>query len=367
MNRADRDRLELIVGTLFSLPFILFSMTGGLLADRYSKRRVTVATKLFELLVMALAICGLGWQNLQLELTAVFLASTQGALFGPSKYGLLPELLPEPRLSWGNGVLELGTFLAVIAGGVSGGILADTFRGRQAWSGLIFLSLSVIGLLFSLRITKVPAANPAKKFHANPIGDLWLQIRLARRDRVLWLAILGNTYFWFLGALLTFNVILYGTDVLHASSARTGILQAAVAIGIGLGSLAAGYLSGGKVEYGLIPLGSLGMTVFGMLVSPHNLSFAHVLVLLAALGFSAGFFAVPVNALIQHRPWTHGWEPVALRLLRARSRDLRRECDTECGWPSTAIAATGHRAASRARKRLRQWLARKQKEKLRVG
>jgi acyl-[acyl-carrier-protein]-phospholipid O-acyltransferase/long-chain-fatty-acid--[acyl-carrier-protein] ligase len=302
MNRADRDRLVLIVGTLFSLPFILFSMSGGFLADRYSKRRVTVATKLFELLIMGLAICGLGWQNLQLELTAVFLASTQAALFGPSKYGLLPELLPEPRLSWGNGVLELGTFLAVIAGGVSGGFLADTFRGRQAWSGLIFLSLSVIGLLFSLGITKVPAANPAKKFHANPIGDLELQIRLARRDRVLWLAILGNTYFWFLGALLTFNVMFYGTDVLHASSARTGILQAAVAIGIGLGSLAAGYLSGGKVEYGLIPLGSLGMTLFGMLLSPHGLSFAHVLVLLAALGFAAGFFAVPVNALIQHRP-----------------------------------------------------------------
>jgi acyl-[acyl-carrier-protein]-phospholipid O-acyltransferase/long-chain-fatty-acid--[acyl-carrier-protein] ligase len=139
MNRADRDRLVLIVGTLFSLPFILFSMSGGFLADRYSKRRVTVATKLFELLIMGLAICGLGWQNLQLELTAVFLASTQAALFGPSKYGLLPELLPEPRLSWGNGVLELGTFLAVIAGGVSGGFLADTFRGRQAWSGLIFL------------------------------------------------------------------------------------------------------------------------------------------------------------------------------------------------------------------------------------
>ena len=302
MNRAARDRLVLIVGTLFSLPFILFSMTGGFLADRYSKRTVTVATKVFELLVMTLAICGLGWQNLQLELIAVFLASTQAALFGPSKYGLLPELLPEARLSWGNGVLELGTFLAVIAGGVAGGFLADTFRGRQAWSGLIFVSLSVIGLLFSLRITKVPAANPDKKFHANPIGDLWLEIKLARRDRVLWLAILGNTYFWFLGALLTFNVMFYGTDVLHASSVRTGILQAAVAIGIGLGSLAAGYLSGGKVEYGLIPLGSLGMTLFGILLSLHHLSFTHVLVLLAALGFAAGFFAVPVNALIQHRP-----------------------------------------------------------------
>ncbi|MGD0509323.1 MAG: MFS transporter, partial [Terriglobales bacterium] len=220
----------------------------------------------------------------------------------PSKYGLLPELLPEARLSWGNGVLELGTFLAVIAGGVSGAFLADVFPARQGWSGLIFLSLSFVGLIFSLGITKVPAADPTKTFRANPIGDLWMQGRLIRKDRVLCLAVLGNTYFWFLGALLTANIVFYGSDVQHISSTRTGILQAAVAIGIGLGSLTAGYLSGGKVEYGLIPLGSVGMTVFGVLLSRPSLSFDHVLVLLAALGFSAGFFAVPVNALIQHRP-----------------------------------------------------------------
>jgi acyl-[acyl-carrier-protein]-phospholipid O-acyltransferase / long-chain-fatty-acid--[acyl-carrier-protein] ligase len=118
----------------------------------------------------------------------------------------------------------------------------------------------------------------------------------------LWLAVLGNTYFWFLGALLTANIVFYGEDVLHSTSTRTGILQAAVAIGIGFGSLAAGYLSSGKVEYGLIPLGSVGMTLFGVLLSSRSLSFTQVLILLAALGFSAGFFAVPVNALIQRRP-----------------------------------------------------------------
>jgi acyl-[acyl-carrier-protein]-phospholipid O-acyltransferase/long-chain-fatty-acid--[acyl-carrier-protein] ligase len=226
---------------------------------------------------MTLAIAGLGWQNLGLEMTAVFLASTQAALFVPSKYGLLPET----RLSWGNGVFELGTFLAVIAGGVSGAFLADIFRARQGWSGLIFLSLSLAGLLCSFGITRVPAADPAKRFRANPIEDLWAQGRLIRKDRVLWLAVLGNTYFWFLGALLTANIVFYGSDVLHLSSTHTGILQAGV--GIGLGSLAAGYLSGGKVEYGLIPLGSVGMTVFGVLLSARNLSFTHVLVLLAAL------------------------------------------------------------------------------------
>src|SRR3974390_3472611 len=217
VEKADRDQLVLVVGTLFSVPFILFSMTGGFLADRFSKRTVTIWTKLFEIVVMVLGGAGLALSSLPLEMAAIFLSSTQAALFGPSKYGLLPELLPEPLLSWGNGVLELGTFLAVIAGGVSGAFLADFFQSHQGWSGLIFLSLSVLGLFFSLGITKVPAADPAKKFRANPIGDLWVQGSLIRKDRVLWLAVLGNTYFWFLGALLTANIVFYGSDVLHIS------------------------------------------------------------------------------------------------------------------------------------------------------
>jgi acyl-[acyl-carrier-protein]-phospholipid O-acyltransferase/long-chain-fatty-acid--[acyl-carrier-protein] ligase len=302
MERADRDRLVLIVGTLFALPFILFSMTGGFLADKYSKRTVAIGTKFFEIAVMILAIAGLAWQNLNLEMAAVFLASTQAALFGPTKYGLLPELLPESQLSWGNGVLEFASFLAIVGGGVAGAVLADVFQGQQGWSGVIFVALSLIGLLFSFGISKVPASDPTKKFRANPIGDLCAQGRLIRKDRVLWLAVLGNSYFWFLGALLTANIVFYGSDVLHITSTRTGILQAAVAIGIGVGSLAAGYLSGGKVEYGLIPLGAVGITVFGLLLGAPNLAFGYVLGLLAALGFSAGFFAVPVNALIQHRP-----------------------------------------------------------------
>ncbi|ABF43052.1 AMP-dependent synthetase and ligase [Candidatus Koribacter versatilis Ellin345] len=301
-DKAQRDKLVLVVGTLFSLPFILFSMTGGFFADRFSKRTVTIGTKLLEMGVMGLAIAGLGMQNLHVQMAAVFLASTQAALFGPSKYGLLPELLPEEKLSWGNGVLELGTFLAVIAGGVIGATFAEVFKGRQAYSGAILLGLSLLGLFFSLGIAKVAPANPTKKFKANPLADLWSQGKLIRGDRVLWLAIFGNTYFWFLGALLTANIVFYGEDVLHANSTRTGILQAAVAIGIGVGSLTAGYLSSGKIEYGLIPMGSVGMTVFGVLLSRPGLSFNHVLGLLVALGFFAGFFAVPVNALIQHRP-----------------------------------------------------------------
>src|SRR5262249_52366862 len=149
-------------------------------------------------------------------------------------------------------------------------------------------------------VSRVPAAAPAKKFVANPLADLWKQGRLIRADRVLWLAILGNTYFWALATLLTANIAFYGSDVLRLSSTRTGLLQVAIAVGIGLGSVAAGYLSGGKVEYGLIPLGSVGLSVFGIVLALPGLSFGQVLGLLAVLGFCAGFFAVPINALIQH-------------------------------------------------------------------
>jgi acyl-[acyl-carrier-protein]-phospholipid O-acyltransferase / long-chain-fatty-acid--[acyl-carrier-protein] ligase len=300
---SDKEETQvLLVGTLFAVPFILFSMIGGFLADRFSKRRVTIWTKIFEIGVMLFAIAGFARHSLTMSLVALFFASTQGALFGPSKYGLLPELLPEDRLSWGNGVIELGTFLAAITGTLVGVNLSTWFEGRQQYSGLFFLGLSVLGLLTSLGISRVPAADPQKKFQFNFLGDLWKQVGQIKQDRVLWLAFLGNTYFFFLGALLQFDIVFYGHDVLRVLESQSGFLQAAIAIGIGLGSLAAGYLSGGKIEYGLIPLGAAGITLFGFLLALPGASFAAVLSLLAALGFFGGFFIVPISALLQHRP-----------------------------------------------------------------
>ncbi len=301
LTLGARDRLIFMVAALFSVPFILFSLPGGYLADRYSKRTVTVGTKLLEIVVMLIALAGLALGNLPLQLVAVFLLSTQAAFFGPSKYGLLPELLPQQRLSWGNGVIELGTFLAIIAGTLAGGMLAAGFRGAQVWSGLILLGLAVIGLMTSLGIGHMPAAAPTKKW-GNFRADLLLQLRLMRQDRTLLLAILGNTYIWMLAALLQLNIVFYGTDVLHLTESENGILQASLAIGIGIGSLLAGYLSQNKIEYGLVPLGSIGITVFGILLYRPSLTLSSVAINLGLLGLFGGFFVVPVNALIQHRP-----------------------------------------------------------------
>jgi acyl-[acyl-carrier-protein]-phospholipid O-acyltransferase / long-chain-fatty-acid--[acyl-carrier-protein] ligase len=301
-DKAQRDQLAFLVQALFAAPFILFSLSGGYLADRFSKRSVTLWTKVFEIGVMVVAIVSLAGPHFPLALAAIFLVCTQGALFGPSKYGLLPELLPAKKLSWGNGVLELGTFLGIIAGSVCGALMADTFKGRQIYSGAILFAFTVIGLFCSLGISRVPAADPTKKFNAFSLIDVWSPMKLIRGDRVLWLAVLGNAYFFFVAALLQFNIFLYGQDILHSSSTQGGLLQAAVAIGIGLGSVAAGFLSGGKIEYGLIPLGALGMTALGLCLAIPGLSFTAVLLLLAGLGFAGGFFIVPISALIQHIP-----------------------------------------------------------------
>src|SRR3984885_10931886 len=142
LPQARRDSLVPIVGALFAIPFIFFSMTGGYFADRYSKRSVTIGTKLLELGVMAFTITGLYLHNLPMECASVFLISMEAALFGPSKYGLLPELLPENRLSWGNGVIELGTFVASISATMAAGIMAERYRGREAVAGFLLLSFT---------------------------------------------------------------------------------------------------------------------------------------------------------------------------------------------------------------------------------
>src|SRR5579863_6007092 len=299
---SQKDFLVFVIGNLFALPFLLFSMAGGYLADRFSKRTVAIATKVFELAAMLFAIYAFSQGNPRMAFAVIFLVSTQAAFFAPAKYGLLPEILPAELLSWGNGVLELTTFAAIISGAVLGPLLAQRFHARESVAALIFGAFTLFGLATSFGIPRVPPADPAKKFRLNIFGDLLEQLRIVRPDRTLHLAVAGNTYFWFLGALLQFVIVFYGREVLRLDETHGGYLQAALAIGIGVGSLAAGFLSVGKIEYGLIPLGAIGMTAFALAISIHGLSFVQVALLLAALGFSGGFFIVPINALIQHRP-----------------------------------------------------------------
>jgi acyl-[acyl-carrier-protein]-phospholipid O-acyltransferase/long-chain-fatty-acid--[acyl-carrier-protein] ligase len=302
-SKEERDLwFVLIVPLLFSIPFLLFSIPGGFLADKFSKRSVTIGTVVGQLAVMGLATWALAEGHLGWAGVALFLMSTIGAIFGPTKYGLLPELLPESRLSWGNGIIEFGTLLAAILAALAGGFFAHAFRGRQVWSGVIFLVLAGAGLLVSLAISRLPAADPGRRFDWNVPREFFSELRRIRGDRILLTAVVANTFFWFLGSLLLLNVVLYGADVLFLDETRSSYLLAGLSLGIGLGSLAAGFVSGKKIETGMVLPGLAGLLIMEAVLSWPGIGFTTVLVLLTVLGFAGGFFVVPVNALIQRRP-----------------------------------------------------------------
>lgn len=302
LTLAEKHEIAEKVNALFCLPFILFSIYGGVVADRFSKRTVTIAVKIFEIIVMSFVCAGLTTQNRQILLAGIFCMGVHSAFFGPSKYGLLPELLDEKKLSWGNGLIEFGTYTAVILGGVAAALMHKYIGPGQAWSGAFLIALAFAGLGTSLGITRVPAADPARKFREDLLGQIVQQLRSVGKDRSLALAFLGNTYFTFLGSLLLLNMFFYGAYILHVGDLQISYLGIALALGIGFGSVAAGYASSGKIEHGLIPFGAFGLSIISAVLAIPGWSLTAALAWLAVLGFAGGFFIVPVSAILQYRP-----------------------------------------------------------------
>jgi acyl-[acyl-carrier-protein]-phospholipid O-acyltransferase/long-chain-fatty-acid--[acyl-carrier-protein] ligase len=173
LPQEKRDTLVPLVGGVFALPFVLFSMTGGFFADRFSKRSIAIAVKYAEIGIMSLATLAFWLGSIPLMLVCIFLMSTHSAIFGPTKYGMLPELLPEKKLSWGNGIFGLGTFAAIITGSMLAGTLHDTFGQQQIRSGILLILLALTGLTLCQFVVKLPAADPHKKFRVNFLGDFF--------------------------------------------------------------------------------------------------------------------------------------------------------------------------------------------------
>lgn len=302
LTEPERNAYVALAGALFAAPFILFSMLGGWLADRFSKQRVMSAVKAAEVGIMLFAAAALALHSLPLELAAVFLMGCHSAIFGPSKYGILPEVLPHDRLSWGNGILELLTFLGIIFGTVAGAFFAESLAGMPGVAGLILAGLAVLGWWCSRQVPPVPAAAPDRPLPLNPVAELWKQLKVMKQDRDLWRANWGNVGFFFVAALVQMNLLLHAKDVLKLAETKSGLLSAALALGIGFGSVAAGFASRGRIEYRLVPLGSLGLALSTIPMGMAGLGVAGFAVALVALGFSAGFFIVPIAAVLQHRP-----------------------------------------------------------------
>jgi acyl-[acyl-carrier-protein]-phospholipid O-acyltransferase/long-chain-fatty-acid--[acyl-carrier-protein] ligase len=297
---GDTDYLAL-AGVLFVLPYLLFSGYAGWLADAFSKRTVLIATKSCEILTMIAAFGALASGNLDIMLAVIFLTAMQAAFFSPAHYGILPELLPESELSRANGLDELCMFLSIIIGSVAGAVLYDVWQGHVQLVALVLIAVAVLGTVASLGIGRVPAPSTPRRFNPFPWTEVLHGLRVLAKNRPLRLTVLGITYFWFLGALLQLGVILFGQEALGLTGAMNGLLQPAIAIGVGLGSVVAGRLSGDKVELGLVPLGSIGIGISALLLAWSPPSFSLAFAALIALGFFGGLFVVPLNANLQQR------------------------------------------------------------------
>jgi 1-acyl-sn-glycerol-3-phosphate acyltransferase len=305
-----------IAAGLFILPFVLFSGVAGQLADRYDKALVLKVVKAAEIPIMGLAAVGFAVQSIELLLATLFLMGTQSTFFAPAKYGLLPEVLRDSELIGGNAMVESGTFLAILLGTLTAGLLAS--NASTAVISVLLLAIAGAGFLASLAIPKLRPAAPTLKIDWQPWRSTWSNIVAARESRVVFLSILGISWFWFYGALVLTQLPLYSKDVLGGSEEVVTLLLVLFSVGVGTGSLLCERLSGKQVEIGLVPFGSLGLTVFAVdlyFATPRPalgeaLSAAEfirqagtwrILMDIGLIGLFGGFFIVPLYAIVQQR------------------------------------------------------------------
>ncbi|MHC4269804.1 MAG: acyl-[ACP]--phospholipid O-acyltransferase [Planctomycetota bacterium] len=290
-----------LAGVMLVLPFILFSSYAGFLADRYSKKVIMFWVKVAEVVVMCMGALVFYFGNIYAMMIVLFLMGTQSALFSPSKYGILPEIFTDNELSKANGVIQLWTFLAMIAGTIVGGQLLDLFDNKAYIASIVFIFAAIIGVLSSRFITDVPSSDSKKSFEINFLKDIYNNIIEIKQSRPLFLCVIGYAYFWFLCALYQMNVLLYAKNMMNISDTLTGLLLASTGIGVATGSVLAGRWSEEKVEFGLVPIGAIGLGVFSLVL---GISFRYYWIILADLffmGVSCGLFVIPLTAYIQQK------------------------------------------------------------------
>ncbi len=289
------QKLVALSGIVFAIPFLLFSLAAGRLADRWSKRKIIVLVKSFDLFIVAIAITGIYMRSIPMIMAGLFLLALQSTFFAPSKYGILPELRSEAELSTANGYLNGASVVAMLLGNIVGTLIIGNIHLIAVVTGL----MAVGSILGSLLIEKTPAANPAQPLQWNPWPDLFSNWALIRGSRPLVLSLIASSYFWFIGGVMHLNTLVYVKQVMHLSDQVSGVLLTAIVVGIALGSWLAGKLSQGKVELGLVPLGAIGVSAFTIDLYFSHGSLTRTLRDAFILGASSGFFVIPLNTLIQ--------------------------------------------------------------------
>ncbi len=309
----------LVIGALFILPFLLFSATSGQLADKYPKELLIRFVKNLEIGIMLLAGWGFLQEDVPVLLACVFLMGLHSTLFGPVKFAYLPQHLTERELTGGNGMVEMGTFVAILLGNVAGGLLIALPLVGPTYVAAACLLLALLGRALAQAVPVSPATDPALTINWNPFTETWRNLKLAHGNVVVFRSLLGISWMWFFGAVFLGQFPSFAHDVLHGNEQVASLLLVVFSVGIGAGALLCEMLSRRHVEIGLVPMGAIGMTVFSVDLyfasrglPQHTVALtlgqfmadpAHwrVLADLALLSLFAGIYSVPMYALIQMR------------------------------------------------------------------
>ena len=314
----DAGTIVNLIGAVFILPFMLLSATSGQLADKYEKSRLIRLVKVLEIVIMIVGLAGFVWSSVPLLFVALALLGVHSTLFGPVKYAILPQHLTQQELVGGNGLVEAGTFVAILLGTIAGGVVVAIKPGGPVAAGLLGIAIAVAGWLASMRIPHTPAVAPDLAINPNPVSETWRNIGIARENIVVWRSMLGISWFWFYGAIYLAQLPAFTQRVLGGDEHVFTLLLALFSIGIGVGSLLCERLSGHRVELGLVPFGSIGLTLFAVDLwlatrALHPTAVGGIAAFAASgahwrvgfdivlLGVFGGFYTVPLYALIQAR------------------------------------------------------------------
>ena len=318
LTDADRHGYTNLAAGLFILPFFLFSATSGQLADKYDKARLAQIVKAMEVAIMLVAAAGFITHSIPLLLAMLFMMGLHSTIFGPLKYGILPQVLRNDELVGGNGLIEMATFLAILLGTVLGAYLIGLSEIGAMTVSIATVAFALLGLACSFFIPRTASVAPDLKIDWNPFTETWNNVKHLRNNRTVFLSCLGISWFWFFGSTYLTQLPSYAREVLGGDASLYTFLLMLFTVGAAIGSLLCERLSGHKVEIGLVPFGSIGMTIFGVdlyfahpaasavhdltwrafLDTPHAWRLVADLVLMAAF---SGFFIVPLFALIQSR------------------------------------------------------------------
>ena len=307
-----------VIGGLFILPFVLFSATSGQLADKFDKAAIARLVKNLEIGFMLVIGAGFVWQLPAALYVGVFLMGCHSTLFGPAKFAYLPQHLRETELTGGNGLVEMGTFVAILLGTMIGGALVAIPGMGPNYVAVASIVIAIAGRIAAGFIPASPAPAPELRINWNPATETWANLKIANKDRVVFLSMIGISWLWFFGSIFLTSFTGFAKEVLSGNEQVVTLLLATFSVGIGLGSVLCEKMSGHRVEIGLVPFGAIGMTVFavdlyfgsrGLAVGPligaaDFISLGkswRIMADLFLLAMFAGFYSVPLYALMQAR------------------------------------------------------------------